>query len=154
MLQHTFFPALSPSLLYLFIGLGIGAVVGIGFFIIYLNHSFRQMQQRLATRFPERSRVPVAASWWRVWAFLLVTGMLLLFSAALLKIFSDTGTLFTGETLELVVTCIVATLLFALVPIWLVRRSRTRLERRLGVVPPQQQTARSGPQPKETREEE
>ena len=153
MLHHAFFPALLPYLLPLFIGLGIGAVVGIGFFIIYLNHSFRQMQQRLATRFPERSRDPVAASWWRVWALLLVTGMLLLFSAALLKIFSDTGTLFTGETLELVITCIVTTPLFALVPLVLFRRSRRRLERRLGVAP-QQQAARSRPQPKEAREEE
>ncbi len=64
-----------------------------------------------------------------------------------------TGTLFTREMLELVITCIVTIPLFVLVPLLFVRRSRRRLERRLGVAP-QQQAARSRPQPKEAREEE
>ncbi len=151
MLQHAFFPALSPSLLSLFIDLVVSAVVGIGVFTIYLNCSFRQVQQRLAMQIPEGRCIHVAASSWRVWALLMVTGALLLFSAALLRIFSDTGTLFTGETLEFVVTCIVATPMFALVPILLVNRSPKRLERRLGMAH-QQQTARPRPQPKEARE--
>jgi len=150
MLHHAIIPAPLPLL----IGLEIGVVVGIGFSSLYLNHYLRQRQQRLATRLPEGRRIPVAAFWWRVWALLLVTGTLLLFGYWLHWVFSETGTLFTWETLELVITCIVAALFFSLGPILSIRRSRKRLERRLGVAPPQQQTARSRPQPKEAREEE
>jgi len=85
---------------------------------------------------------------------MVIVGGVLFFVSVLLTDFSDNGTLFTRETLELVVMVIVATPLFVIVPILLHRRSHKRLQRRLGVAPPQQQTARSGPQPKETREEE
>ncbi len=153
MFHQTFFPALSPSPLQLLIGIVIGAVVGIGFFNLYVRRHLRQEEQRLALLLPEGRRVHFTSSSWIFWALMVIVVGVLFFVSVLLTDFSDNGTLFTRETLELVVTCIVATLLFALVPIWLVRRSRTRLERRLGVVPPQQQTARSGPQPKETREE-
>jgi hypothetical protein len=150
MLHHAF----SPSPLPLLMGIEIGASIGIGFSLLYLNQYLRQIQQRLATLLPEGRRISVAAFSRRAQTLLLVAATLFLFGPALLWIFTHTGTLFTWETLELVISCIVAALLFTLGPILSIRRSRKRLERRLGVAPPQQQTARSRPQPKEAREEE
>lgn len=150
MLHHAIIPAPLPLL----IGLEIGVGVGMGFSLLYLNHYLKQIQQRLATLLPEGRRIPVAASSRRAQTLPLVAAALLIFGPALLWIFTHTGTLFTWETLELVISCIVAALFFSLVPILSIRRSRKRLERRLGVAPPKQQTARSRPQPKEAREEE
>jgi hypothetical protein len=152
MLHHTF----SPSPLPLLIGIEIGIVIGMGFSTLYLNHYLRQIHQRLATLLPEGRRIPVAASSRRVQTLLRVTAPLLFFGSALpwVWFFIHTGTIFSWETLELVISCIVAALLFTLGPILSIRRSTKRLERRLGVAPPQQQTARSRPQPKEAREEE
>src|SRR5262249_13653013 len=138
----------------LLMGIEIGTSIGMGFSLLYFNHFFRQVQQRLATLLPEGKCVPVAASSRRAQTLLLVTAPLLIFGPALFWVFTHTDTLFTWETLELVISCIVAALFFTLGPILSIKRINRRLERRLGEAPPQQQTARSRPQPKEAREEE
>lgn len=80
-----------------------------------------------------------------------ISSGLLLFILQLIG-FSFEGILISVQMVGFIVIWLLVTLLVTLALIFIARRSVKRLERRLGVAP-QQQAARSGPQPKETREE-
>jgi hypothetical protein len=82
------------------------------------------------------------------------TGVVLLFSAALLRAFSKIRALFTWKTLELVIMYIVITP-FVYPCSSLVRQAELQgAGAQVGPAPQQQQATGSGSQPKEAREEE